>query len=302
MNISLVRIQRFVTVAEHLSFTRAAAILRIDQPWLSRQIIQLEDYLGIILFERNGSRITLTPEGQEFYEVAREIEVAAQRVQNKVLEMTRRTRSELMVCVAYTTFSLEGRKRLLEQFAALRPDVTLDISAAEWTDEVIEIVKAGQADFGIAFGPIDDPKLETCHLQRLDATFAIPKDNPLAQKPVLELKDFAGQPLAIATKNTSTIGTTPRYSWILEAGAIPVHVPEGRRYVFEVAKQKQLCVACYTPADVIPDDFVKRSVEGPIPPFSLLLIRVKRTMSPSAERLWRLAHELGDVMPIPDEA
>jgi len=292
MNLSLVRIQRFVAVAEHLSFTRAATLLGIDQPWLSRQIMQLEDQLGIVLFERSGARITLTPEGQEFYEVAREVEVAAQRVHDKAMEMTRRTRSELTICVAYATFSLETRHRLLEKFEAIRPDVKIDISASEWTDEVVEKVKSGEADFGIAFGPLEDQNIETCELEELDLALAVPKEHPLASKAVVQLADMKDIPVAIAIKDPKLIRLALRYSWLFNAGAVPVHVPEGRRYIFDVAQQKRIFVMCYTEADRVPDDFVKLPFEAGLPPFTLALVRAKRIMSPSAERLWRLADEM----------
>ena len=293
MNLSLVRIQRFVAVAEHLSFTRAATLLGIDQPWLSRQIMQLEDQLGIVLFERSGARIALTPEGQEFYEVAREVEVAAQRVHDKAMEMTRRTRSELTICVAYATFALEGRQLLLEKFDAIRPDVKVDISAAEWTDEVVEKVKSGEADFGIAFGPIDDPNIESCDLEELEMTIAIPREHPHASKQSLDIADLKDLPVAIAIKDPKMIRVTLRYSWLFDFGAEPFHVPEGRRYVFDMAQQKRICVLCYTNADRIPDDFVKVPFSsGWLPSFAMALIRAKRIMSPSAERLWRLAHEI----------
>lgn len=298
MNLSLVRIQRFVAVAEHLSFTRAATLLGIDQPWLSRQIMQLEDQLGIVLFERSGARIALTPEGQEFYEVAREVEVAAQRVHDKAMEMTRRTRSELTICVAYATFSIEGRHRLLERFEAIRPDVKIDISASEWTDEVIDKVKSGEADFGIAFGPLEDPAVEYCDLQELNLTIAVPKEHPLAVKDVIEPGDLKDLPFAIAIKDPKLIPITLRYSWLFDFGAVPVHVPEGRRYVFDVAQQKRICVLCYTDADRVPDDFAKLPFTGAmLPAFSMGLIRAKRIMSPSAERLWRLAHEMTKDVP-----
>jgi DNA-binding transcriptional LysR family regulator len=295
MNLSLVRIQRFVAVAEHLSFTRAATLLGIDQPWLSRQIMQLEDQLGIVLFERSGARIALTPEGQEFYEVAREVEVAAQRVHDKAMEMTRRTRSELTVCVSYATFSSEARHRLLDKFDAIRPDVKIDISASEWTDEVIEKVKSGEADFGIAFGPIEDPHVETCDLEMLQPSIAIPKEHPLAARESVDISDFKDMPFAVALKDAKMIRHSLRYSWLFDYGAVPVHVPEGRRYVFDVAQQKRIFVLCYTEADRIPDDFVKLPFSGGKPPaFSVALIRAKRIMSPSAERLWRLAQEMGE--------
>jgi DNA-binding transcriptional LysR family regulator len=294
VNLSLVRIQRFVAVAEHLSFTRAASLLGIDQPWLSRQIMQLEDQLGIVLFERSGARIALTPEGQEFYEVARGVEIAAQRVRDKAMEMTRRTRSELTICVAYATFSIKGRQHLLNNFATIRPDVNIDISASEWTDEVIEKVKSGEADFGIAFGPLDDPNIEACELEMLDLALAVPKESPLAEKSALKLADMVGLPVAIAMKDPKLIRLTQRYSWLFDAGAVPIHVPEGRRYIFDVAQEKRVCAMCYTAADRVPDDFVKIPFADTLPPFTLALVRAKRIMSPSAERLWRLAEEMAE--------
>jgi DNA-binding transcriptional LysR family regulator len=292
MNLSLVRIQRFVAVAEHLSFTHAATLLGIDQPWLSRQIMQLEDQLGIVLFERSGARIALTPEGQEFYEVAREVELAAQRVRDKAMEMTRRIRSEITICVAYATFSFKSRHGLLEKFAAIRPDVNIDISASEWTDEVVEKVKSGDADFGIAFGPLDDQNVETCQLEPLELLLAVPKEHPLASKPALHLSDLDGVEVAMTIKDPKMIRMAPRYAWLFGAGAIPVHVPEGRRYVFDVAQQRRISVMCYTVADHVPDDYVKVPFAEDLPPITLVLVRTKRIMSPSAERLWRLADEM----------
>ena len=285
--------QRFVAVAEHLSFTRAATLLGIDQPWLSRQIMQLEDQLGIVLFERSGARIALTPEGQEFYEIAREVEVAAQRVHDKAMEMTRRTRSELTICVAYATFSLEGRRRLLDKFETIRPDVKIEISASEWTDEVVEKVKSGEADFGIAFGPLEDPNVEACELEELSLALAVPKEHPLASRSGIQLADLKDLQVAIAIKDPKMIRLVLRYSWLFSYGAVPVHVPEGRRYIFDVAQKDRICVMCYTEADRVPDDFVKLPfADGLAPSFTMALVRAKRIMSPSAERLWRLADEM----------
>jgi hypothetical protein len=51
---------------------------------------------------------------------------------------------------------------------------------------------------------------------------------------------------------------------------------------------------CYTAADRVPDDFVKIPFADTLPPFTLALVRAKRIMSPSAERLWRLAEEMAE--------
>ena len=63
----LQQIETFVRVAEHGSFSRAAGVLRIAQPALSRQVRLLETELRQRLFDRNGRGVTLTDAGQRFY-------------------------------------------------------------------------------------------------------------------------------------------------------------------------------------------------------------------------------------------
>ena len=61
----------FLAVGEALSFTKAAARLRVAQPALSRQIRDLEDEIGVDLLRRNPRGVTLTPEGKLFLAEAR---------------------------------------------------------------------------------------------------------------------------------------------------------------------------------------------------------------------------------------
>lgn len=63
----------FVAVADELSFTKAAAKLRLAQPSLTRQVRNLEDELGVLLFARANNRIALTDEGRRFFFDARKI-------------------------------------------------------------------------------------------------------------------------------------------------------------------------------------------------------------------------------------
>ena len=61
---NFVQINYFLTVAKCLSFTKAANLLYVSQPALSRQIIMMEDELGVKLFDRSGRKLELTPSGQ----------------------------------------------------------------------------------------------------------------------------------------------------------------------------------------------------------------------------------------------
>ena len=63
----------FVAVAEQLHFRHAAEIVHVAQPALSQQIRQLEEEIGVTLFERSRHKVRLTPAGKVFYENAQRI-------------------------------------------------------------------------------------------------------------------------------------------------------------------------------------------------------------------------------------
>jgi DNA-binding transcriptional LysR family regulator len=293
MILSIERVLRFVTVAEQSSFTRAAALLRIDQPWLSRQIMQLEDQLGVTLFDRSGSRIALTVEGAEFFACAKEVTEAADRARQKAEEMRRRSQSALRIGVGNATYTIEGRKRLINSYTAFRPKIILEYSAYQFSDQVIEKVSSGDLDFGIVFGPVDGPNLESRVLDVAEATLGVPKEDPLAAKSTVTLADLKNRRIAVGLRDRSCPRYLKIYSWMEEVGAIPVFVPEGRRYIFDVAESERLLVVCYTPADKLPDNFTRRAFNDSRFLHEVCLIRGKRMMPTAGEYLWRLSHELG---------
>ncbi|RYY94769.1 MAG: LysR family transcriptional regulator, partial [Comamonadaceae bacterium] len=72
-HVEMRQLQYFVAVAEELSFTRAAARLHVSQPPVSRQVMLLEESLGVRLFERSKQYVRLTVAGEHFHREAREI-------------------------------------------------------------------------------------------------------------------------------------------------------------------------------------------------------------------------------------
>ena len=300
MNLMVPRVLRFVVVAEQLSFTKAAQMLGMDQPWLSRQIMQLEDQLGFTLFHRNGTRIALTGEGEEFYRAAKTVAEATEQLGQTAETMTLRSKSIVRLGVSYTTFAVEGRTELLARHAAMRPNDRVDISAFEWTDEVAAAVIGGTLDLGLCFGPIVHPDLEFCVLSEIDMTLAIPIEDPLAALPEIALSDLSGKRIAVGLMTVSALARSHPYRWIEEVGAHVVRVPEGRRYVFDVAERERLIVPCYTSCDRIPESFARCRVSGPKPRIDLSLVRSQRVLPASAERLWRMGKQLSaEAMPVP---
>jgi DNA-binding transcriptional LysR family regulator len=292
MNVSLDRVLRFVAVAEHMSFTRAAEALRIDQPWLSRQIMQLEEQLGVTLFDRSKSRITLTADGEELLRVARPAARLVQDIRRTAEEISRRSRSVLRIGVSYPTFLLPSRTRLLDGFAEIRPGVRVELSACETSDEVLDHLARDEIDFGLVIGPFPDADFDVQVIEPIRATLAIPQEDPLSAQPSVTLAELSGRGVAVGLRDLTSYRFRNAYGWIEKVGATAVPVLEGRRFAGAVAERERLIMLCYSEAEALPVGFVHRPIRGPAPTINLSLARHRRTLPSAAERFWRLAGEM----------
>ena len=126
----------FVVVAESLSFTRAAAQLRIAQPALSRQVRALEDEIGVDLMKRSPRGVTLTAEGKLFLEEARELLKRAEESVEKVRALARGQYGELHIGYAPSP-TVEILPPALAAFQKAFPHVNVllhDVSRREAVD------------------------------------------------------------------------------------------------------------------------------------------------------------------------
>ena len=124
-------LRAFEAAAKHLSFTRAAAELCVTQAAISHQIRQLEDWLGIRLFERRGHALTLTAKGQTYLP---ELTGALDRIAAATLRLMEPDGRPLRITVL-PSFASRWLVPRLEAFRALHPeiDVRLDSSAEVWS-------------------------------------------------------------------------------------------------------------------------------------------------------------------------
>ncbi|VFS79316.1 Cyn operon transcriptional activator [Raoultella planticola] len=96
----------FLAVAEHRSFTRAASALHVSQPALSQQIRQLEEMLGVLLFDRSGRQIRLTDSGEVWLTYARRVLQELEEGKRALLEVEDLQRGTLRVAMTptFTTY------------------------------------------------------------------------------------------------------------------------------------------------------------------------------------------------------
>jgi DNA-binding transcriptional LysR family regulator len=141
------RLKTFVTVAEHGTVSKAAELLRITQPALSRQIGTLEHELGFKLFERVGRRLVLTPHGEQLLGDCRGI-VACAASLNERAQALRRGDLRLLK-IAASALTIEALfPEFLSRYAARVPDVRLALVEADAADH-LDMLDSGEAHLAI---------------------------------------------------------------------------------------------------------------------------------------------------------
>ncbi|EKS69635.1 MULTISPECIES: LysR family transcriptional regulator [Caballeronia] len=189
----------FVAVAEERNFTRAAERLHIAQPPLSRQIQQLEETLGVQLFERNSRPLKLTETGKFFYSHA--VQLLAQTAELE--SMTRRVGNiERSLSVGFVGSTLYGMlPKIIRRFRDENATVELSLHEMSTMDQ-IRALKDGRIDVG--FGRIrhEDANIRRVILREEQLIVALPLGHPLSlAKPILSLRDLVNETLIIFPKS-----------------------------------------------------------------------------------------------------
>lgn len=154
MNITLRQLQIFESVAQHLSYTRAAEFLFLSQPAVSMQIKQLESEIGIPLFERMGKKLFLTEAGDELLIYARNISQQLVELDDVMNEMRGSERGRLTIAVATTAnyFALKLLGEFYKRFSGA--NISLDVTnraslLGHMTENTVDMVIMGQPPEGM---------------------------------------------------------------------------------------------------------------------------------------------------------
>ncbi|WP_186083572.1 LysR family transcriptional regulator [Burkholderia gladioli] len=188
----------FIAVAEERSFTRAAQRLHIAQPPLSRQIQQLEQILGVQLFERNSRPLKLTETGGFFYRHA--VQLLAQTVELE--SMTRRVgKVERSLSVGFVGSTLYGMlPKVIRRYRQRYAEVELSLHEMSTMDQV-KALKEGAIDVGFGRIRLNDPSIRRVVLREERMIAALPVGHRLCEaKPLLSLHDLLNETLIIFPK------------------------------------------------------------------------------------------------------
>ncbi|WP_152095308.1 LysR family transcriptional regulator [Rhizobium dioscoreae] len=181
------QLRYFVTVARERNFSRAADLLHIAQPPLSRQIQQLEEELGVQLIDRNQRPIALTEAGRFLYEQARHILVRTEHIIDQTRKIGSSKRERFVIgCVGSTLYG--GIPDLVRRMRQVWPDLDIEIREMMSTEQV-SALKERRIDLGFGRVRFNDREVERLTLREERLVAAIPKFHPLSvsEEPI----DFA---------------------------------------------------------------------------------------------------------------
>lgn len=213
------RLRYFVAVAEELHFLRAAQRLHIEQSPLSRAIKELESDLGVKLFERTTRSTRLTRAGEVFLEEARRVLSAVAQARASARSAAKGRMGRLSIGFA------EGiaHPRLSSLLARYRAEADqVEVKVVQMTfEQLVKALHAGSLDAGFCFAAIKRNGIQAEAVWTDPVAAVLPAQHPLAQRPHLELKEIAREPLVLWGGRSAAERHTQLEAAILAASESP---------------------------------------------------------------------------------
>lgn len=184
------QLHTFLEIVRLKSFSKAAQTCYRTQPAISAQVKQLEQELHADLFERFGSRISLTTAGRILATYAEQMLELRRRVQDEVAELERNPRGELVIAANEAT-CIYVLPSVFSQYRQLFPAVQLQVNRS-YGSRVVEAVLDNSADFGLTQLPIDEKRVQVVNVHQDEIRAIVPANHALASRPSVEARDVVG--------------------------------------------------------------------------------------------------------------
>lgn len=190
----------FLTVAREGNITRAAELLHITQPTLSRQLMQLEDELGAVLFIRGKRKMVLTEEGMVLKRRAEEIVILSEKAELEVGSQSHDISREIAIGCGVTE-ATQTMGKLIKKFSEIYPHVSFRIRNGN-SDFILENIDNGLLDIGVVLEPVELEKLNFIHFNAEEKWGILMKKNAsLAKKEYITSKDLIDLPLIASARS-----------------------------------------------------------------------------------------------------
>lgn len=185
-----------VAVAETLSFSQAADRLNTSQPSLSRQILKLEEELGVKLFDRTKRWVELTPAGRGFVQEARKAIAHSERAEAIARQLSHEHRVKHMIgysaCLDLKFLSAVRRMR--------QPSDTEFVYRSAHYEDLVRSLLAHECEAAMMVLPVRESELIAEPSLREPLAVALPASHSLTKKREFQIEDLAELPVILPTK------------------------------------------------------------------------------------------------------
>lgn len=196
-------LQAFVEVARQGSFSKAAELLFVTQPAVSKRIAALEDELQARLFDRIGKSITLTETGTQLLPRARRLLLEADEMKRIASSLSTSVSGKLTMGTSHH-IGLHRLPPVLKAFHKQYPEVIMDLRFMD-SEQACQAVEQGELELAIVTLPSATPpnlEVQTIWIDLLEVVTAV--DHPLAAQQQAALKTLAEYPAVLPGPQTYT--------------------------------------------------------------------------------------------------
>ena len=197
----------FLAVAREENFTRAAQMLHVTQPTLSRQIAQLEEELGVELFTRSNHNIILTEDGMILKHRAQEMLALAEKTRQDLMHRAEDLTGKISIGSGEFQ-STRFLAQIITSFSQQHPHVQYEIYSGN-AENIHDYIERGLLDIGLMTEPVDIRKYDFISMPVKERWGVwVCSDSVFAQKEWIQPGDLVGKQLITATEvfTKSSIG------------------------------------------------------------------------------------------------
>jgi len=196
--INLDRLRIFRAVAEARSFTRAAEVVHLTQPGISKHIKQMEEYYGIPLFDRLGKKVALTQAGEILSEATEEIMASAIAAEQRIEELKGLHGGKLVLGASFALgiYVLPG---VLAAFRKRYPavEVTVDISLSA---KIMAKILANKLELGLVSQEAHDPRLFAKQFMTDELIVVVPSNHRWANRKRIRPQELMKETFIVAAR------------------------------------------------------------------------------------------------------
>ncbi|WP_292936684.1 LysR family transcriptional regulator [Noviherbaspirillum sp.] len=200
-NLTMRQLQIFSVAARHLSFVRASEELFLTQPAVSMQIRQLEESVGMPLFDKIGKKMYLTEAGRQLERTAHEVLGAIKNAQDSLAALTGLRAG--LVTVALVSTAKYFVPKLIALFRQSHPEIELRITVSN-RENLIQLLHNNEIDLAIMGRPPQEMDVLSFPLARHPHVIIASPDHPLAARRRIKAADLSEETFLIREEGSGT--------------------------------------------------------------------------------------------------